>query len=40
MAGMRDVLIHGYDIVDLNEVWKTVDVDVPQVLPLLEQLVP
>ena len=40
MAGMRDVLIHGYDIVDLNEVWKTVDVDVPQVMPLLEQLVP
>lgn len=36
IAGMRDVLIHGYDIVDLNEVWKTVDVDVPQVLPLLE----
>jgi uncharacterized protein with HEPN domain len=40
MAGMRDVLIHGYDIVELNEVWKTVNVDVPQVLPLLEQLIP
>ena len=40
IAGMRDVLIHGYDIVDLNEVWKTVDADVPQVLPLLEKLVP
>ncbi len=40
IAGMRDVLIHGYDIVDLNEVWKTVDVDVPQVMPLLEKLVP
>ena len=40
MAGMRDVLIHGYDIVDLNEVWKTVNVDVPQVLPLLEELIP
>ena len=40
MAGMRDVLIHGYDIVELNEVWKTVNVDVPQVLPLLEELVP
>jgi uncharacterized protein with HEPN domain len=38
MAGMRDVLIHGYDIVDLNEVWKTVDVDVPEILPLLETL--
>lgn len=39
MAGMRDVLIHGYDIVELNEVWKTANEDVPQVLPLLEQLV-
>ena len=39
IAGMRDVLIHGYDIVDLNEVWKTVDVDVPQVLPALEKLI-
>jgi len=38
MAGMRDVLIHGYDIVDLNEVWKTVEVDVPQLLPQLEAL--
>jgi uncharacterized protein with HEPN domain len=24
MAGMRDVLIHGYDIVNLKEVWKTI----------------
>ena len=39
IAGMRDVLIHGYDIVDLNEVWKTVNVDVPQVLPALEKLI-
>ncbi len=38
MAGMRDKLIHGYDIVDLEEVWRTVEVDVPQVLPLLETL--
>ncbi|HMR68562.1 MAG TPA: DUF86 domain-containing protein [Anaerolineae bacterium] len=40
MAGMRDVLIHGYDIVNLKEVWKTINVDVPQVLPLLEALAP
>ena len=39
IAGMRDVLIHGYDIVDLDEVWKTVNVDVPQVLPTLEKLI-
>ncbi len=40
MAGMRDVLIHGYDIVDLNEVWKTANVDIPRILPLLAALAP
>ena len=39
MAGMRDVLIHGYDIVNLKEVWNTINVDLPQVLPQLEALV-
>ncbi len=40
MAGMRDILIHSYDIVDLNEVWKTANVDIPRILPLLAALVP
>ena len=40
MAGMRDQLIHGYDIVDLDEVWKTADADVPALLALLEPLLP
>lgn len=40
IAGMRDHLIHGYDIVDLEEVWKTATVDVPSLLTLLEPLVP
>lgn len=40
IAGMRDVLIHGYDIVDLNRVWKTVEVDVPDLLTKLEPLLP
>jgi uncharacterized protein with HEPN domain len=40
IAGMRDVLIHGYDIIDFNQVWKTVTVDLPQVLILLERLAP
>jgi len=40
IAGMRDKLIHGYDIVDLNEVWKTADVDVPDLLSLMEPLLP
>ncbi len=29
MAGMRDKLIHAYDAVDVDEVWRTATVDVP-----------
>jgi uncharacterized protein with HEPN domain len=39
IAGMRDHLIHGYDMVDLEEVWKTATVDVPGLLTALEPLV-
>jgi uncharacterized protein with HEPN domain len=35
IAGMRDRLIHGYDSVDIDELWKTVTEDVPA---LLEQV--
>lgn len=38
MAGMRDVLIHGYDQVDLEEVWKSAAVDIPDVLAKIEPL--
>ena len=40
MAGMRDHLIHGYDTVDLEEIWKTATCDVPEVLIKLEPLLP
>jgi uncharacterized protein with HEPN domain len=40
VAGMRDKLIHGYDIVDLDEVWKTANTDVPELLSLLQPLLP
>jgi len=40
IAGMRDKLIHGYDIVDLEQVWQTAVEDVPEVLSLLEPLLP
>jgi uncharacterized protein with HEPN domain len=36
MAGMRDVLIHGYDVVDTDEVWQTVKVDLPAILSTLD----
>ncbi len=38
MAGMRDKFIHGYDIVDLDEVWKTAEKDVPDLLSFLDGL--
>ncbi len=40
MAGMRDALIHEYDDVDLEEVWKTVSVDLPRLIAQLELLAP
>lgn len=38
IAGMRDNLIHGYRDVDLEEVWKTADRDVPELTVHLERL--
>jgi len=40
IAGMRDHLIHGYDVVDWHEVWKTATRDVPELLSKLEPLLP
>jgi uncharacterized protein with HEPN domain len=40
MIGMRNRLIHGYDVVDFTEVWKTVRVDIPPLLAFLTPLVP
>lgn len=40
IAGMRDHLIHGYDVVDWEEVWNTVTRDVPDLLNRLEPFLP
>jgi uncharacterized protein with HEPN domain len=40
IAGMRDHLIHAYDAVDLDEVWKTATTDVPGLLATIEPLLP
>ena len=40
VAGMRDRLIHGYDDVDLGEVWRTVEHDLPRLISTLEPLIP
>jgi len=40
MARMRDLLIHAYDKVDLDEIWDTVQNDIPGLITLLEKVVP
>ena len=40
IAGMRDHLIHAYDAVDLDQVWKTATVDVLDLLAEIEPLLP
>jgi uncharacterized protein with HEPN domain len=40
MAGMRDILIHAYDTVDLDEVWKTATKDVPNLMSRIQPLLP
>jgi uncharacterized protein with HEPN domain len=40
MAGMRDILIYGYDIVDLDQVWDTAHDDLPVLIAALEPLLP
>ena len=40
IAGMRDILIHAYNKVDLEEVWNTIKQDIPMLIPILEKLVP
>lgn len=39
MARMRDMLIHSYGKVDLDEVWDTVSLDIPRLITILEPAV-
>jgi uncharacterized protein with HEPN domain len=38
MAGMRDHLVHAYDLVDWDEVWKTAVTDIPILLEKIQPL--
>lgn len=38
MAGMRDVLIHGYWAVQLEVVWDTIERGLPKVIPHLRRM--
>ena len=40
MIGMRNLLIHEYDGVDLNIVWDTVQKDLPTLIKAIEPFVP
>ncbi|MDD5055363.1 MAG: DUF86 domain-containing protein [Candidatus Peribacteraceae bacterium] len=39
MAGMRDMIIHEYDEIDLDEVWGTIERDIPHALQSIDRLV-
>ena len=39
IAGMRDVLVHGYDVVNLEIVWQVARVNVPALIADLEQMI-
>jgi len=39
MAGMRDVITHDYDEVDMDEVWKVISINLPELLNYIEPLV-
>ncbi len=38
IVGMRNRLIHGYDAIDLNMLWDTVEVDLPPLVAALEKI--
>lgn len=38
MAGMRDVITHDYDEVDMDEVWKVISINLPELLNYIEPL--
>ncbi|MBA7657927.1 MAG: DUF86 domain-containing protein [Calditrichaeota bacterium] len=40
MAGMRDILIHAYDHLNLNLIWNTATVHVPDLIRQIEPLMP
>jgi uncharacterized protein with HEPN domain len=39
-VGMRNRLIHGYDVLDLDVLWDTITTDLPRLVDLLEDIVP
>ena len=40
MRGMRNRMLHGYDDIDMDIVWDTVERDIPHLIQIIELLVP
>ncbi len=40
IAGMRDILTHQYDKVEVDDVWAVVQQDIPSLLKMIEPLLP
>lgn len=38
MAGMRDMIIHEYDEIDIDEVWGAIEKDIPKVMEDINKL--
>ncbi len=38
IAGMRDILIHAYDHVDVNEVWYVTQISIPELIAKIEPI--
>ena len=38
LIGMRNMVIHGYDVVDLDILWKTVETDLPVLIQTLQHI--
>ena len=39
IVGMRNRLIHGYDMVDLDLLWGTVEIDLPSLIAALDNII-
>lgn len=40
MTGMRNRLIHGYDVIDNDVLWQTVTTDLPELIKALAKIAP
>ncbi|MDJ0682205.1 MAG: DUF86 domain-containing protein [Xenococcaceae cyanobacterium MO_167.B52] len=40
MAGMRDILIHNYDDIELDELWNVATISIPELIQQIECIVP